>query len=383
MEIVKANKIKDIEEFCKLFKVNIPMVEEFEYYLETLKKSPEYTDLLSDENLSRFSAFENWISENTDHSGIRSYKMRCLDILKDYIIQTKAYADLQSCELPKSPMSHLDLTNSVVDNQILVSLDFKSANYSVLKKFDVEGELKSSWADLCKHLNIHEVLASSKSFRQLVFGNTNPKRLQTMQHYNIMQVKEWLKPIVKDEQYVFISHDEIIFKLDREFGQIDSVIETISKNVGMSIRCTFFITKKIKKNTFVKTVYNAYNESFEERYRTLHGVQGNKFYMYFKKYILNEQLDERDLMYYNDGELCQWVNEDDKAKKQTLPHYEKPRYVISMDEAKKEYSYLWDNMTSIVPNLSSEEKRRVIEIVIGACKHCFQEESGCKCWDDN
>jgi hypothetical protein len=195
-----------------------------------------------------------------------------------------------------------------------------------------------------------------------------------------------------EKNIIFISHDEIIFKIKEASSVkflLDNYITPMEKLVNMPIGLTPFSLKKIKKNTFVKTVYDVnppFNEFgsyyFSERHATLHGVPGNKFYMYFKKYILNEPLDERDLMYYNDGELCKWVDEDVKKKKKSLPHYEKPDTTISIKEAMK-YSYLWNGMTEILPDMSSEEKRRVIELVAGACKHCFQEESGCKCWNDD
>jgi hypothetical protein len=235
-------------------------------------------------------------------------------------------------------------------------------------------------------------LINSKSFRQIVFGNTNPKRLQTFQHEAIMELVDFLNKInVTDKHIVFISHDEIIFKIKDTTSVrflIDHYLEIMEKRVKMPIRLTPFSLRKIKKNTFIKTVYNispSFNNDstfyFSERYSTLHGVPGNKFYMYFKKYILKQPLDERDLMYYNDGELCRWVDED-APKKPKLPHYDKPENPMSIKDAMG-YSYLWNGMTEILPDMSIEEKRRVIELVAGACKHCFQEGHGCQCWNDD
>lgn len=41
-------KIKNISEFSKLYKINIPKHDEFEYYIKTLSKSKEYSFLYFD-----------------------------------------------------------------------------------------------------------------------------------------------------------------------------------------------------------------------------------------------------------------------------------------------------------------------------------------------
>ena len=44
MDVKINNKIDDLEEFSKLFKINIPVKEHFKYYLETLSESEEYKE---------------------------------------------------------------------------------------------------------------------------------------------------------------------------------------------------------------------------------------------------------------------------------------------------------------------------------------------------
>lgn len=384
-------KINDIDEFCKLFRVNIPVKEDFEYYIDTLRKSQEFEKTLSEETLSKFSDFEQWLFKK--ELNIYKYKMHCLDVIKNYIIQTDAYKSLIEASLSKDKIESRDWTNNVDDHQTLVSLDFRSANYGILKALDLKDELKENWTALCKHLDVHEVLGSSKSFRQLVFGNTSPKRLQTFQQQKIMQLLEYLKTVwkVKDENFVFISHDELIFKVkdaNSVHFLIHHALESAEKLVDMSIRCTVFSTEKIKKNVFIKTLHGinpSFNNHgqyyFTDEYKTLHGVPGNKFYMYFKTHILKESYDDRDLIYFNDGELCRWVIQNE-SKKVVLPHYEQFDYTVSMDEAKTSYSYIWNEMTTLLPHMSSEEKRRVIEIIANTCQHCHQAPVGCYCWNE-
>jgi len=386
-------KINDIDEFCKLFRINIPVKEDFEYYVDTLKNSQEFKKSLSEETLSKFSDFEQWLASK--ELNIYKYKMQCLDTIKDYIIQTEAYNYLLEAPPSKDKFESRDWTNQVENHGTLVSLDFRSANYSILKALDSKDELKNDWTSLCEFLDVHEVLASSKSFRQLVFGNTNPKRLQTAQQQKIKQILEYLKTVwkVKDENFVFISHDELIFKVkdaNSVHFLVAHALENAEKLVGMSIRCTVFSLEKLKKNIFIKTIhginpsFNTFgNYYFTDEYKVLHGVPGNKFYMYFKKHILNKPLDERDLVYFNDGELCKWVVQDEVSKKVALPHYEKFYVCVTTKEAKEQYSHIWDGLTMVLPKMSDEEKRRAIEVVANTCKHCYQSPSGCHCWNDD
>ena len=391
MKTLESIKIKDIEEFCKLFKINIPVEQEFEYYIKTLKSSLEFgwpLDKLQG-NIDLYIDLEKYTTEQ-GFSSVRGYKNKCMDTLKDYILSTETYNKLNSSPLPSVQMRSKDHINTVEEFEFLLSLDFKSANYSILKTFDDNNELENSWIYLCEKFAVHPCLIASKSFRQIVFGNTNPKRLQTYQHQKIMLLVDLLMTTgIPEEHFVFISHDEIILKVPSAHTVItlqEKYLDIFEKEIGMPIKTTQFSMKKIKKNTFVKTVYSLHPKSdnsgsyyFSEEYKVLHGVQGHKFYMYFKKFILNKSIDERDLMYINDGELCKWVDEDAVKTNSSLPHYEKPKYSLTMDSAKTDYSYMWDKLSIVLPGMTDEGKRRAIEVFLNTCNSCHNNPIGCNC----
>ena len=79
------SKIRDIKEFCRLYKVNIPVEEHFDYYIETLKKSAEFSDL--QQNIDNFAELELYIASNNIES-VGKYKMKKLDEIVEYIKQT-------------------------------------------------------------------------------------------------------------------------------------------------------------------------------------------------------------------------------------------------------------------------------------------------------
>lgn len=395
MNQTKTKNIKDVEGFCKLFKINIPVDEDFDYYISTLKQSYEYgAPHKLNEDIRLFLELEQFIEERGIES-VGKYKMKEMDRIVEFIINTQAYKNLMEAELPKNKLYTKDLFNQLEDGEFLVSLDFKSANYSVLKTFDSleKPELTENWNTLCEKLDVSDCLERSKSFRQIVFGNTNPKRLQTFQHENIMKVVECLKNNgFFEEDLVFIAHDEIVVKVKNGVTAMKLSKATDMLSVAancMPIRATIFSMIKIKKNIFIKSIYSiAHTEDLKtlylkEEYKALHGVPGNKFYMYFKQYILDEVPEERDLTYYSDGELCKWIIQEEKSKKVILPHYDKPYMCVTTKEAREQYSHIWDGLTNVLPNMSDEEKRRAIEVVANTCKHCHQAPTGCHCWNDD
>jgi hypothetical protein len=400
MKTLNKIHIKDTDEFSRLFKINIPVAEEFDYYIQTLSKSEEFSGPIVNNKLLKlveeFAEFEIWVKEQ-GYSSIHDYKMKSLDLVKNHILNSEAYKKFNTAELPSIPMERRDWLNKEDDElavlDTLVSIDFRSANYNILRGFDESDEFPREWLDYATSLGIHKTLAKSKTFRQFVFGNTNPKRLQTYQHSKIMSVVNYLKKNygIADEKIVFISHDEVIFRV-RTANMANHILlksDSIEKLVDMPVRFSFFALNKLKKNTFVKTVYSidsfahSSDYHFRELYKALHGVPGNKFYMYFKEYILKEELDERDLMYYSEDQLCKWVVGGKKSIKRPLPHYDKPGTVLSMRQAQSEYSFLWDKLGSSMPDMSNEEKRRVIELFLNTCSSCFQAEKGCQCWNDD
>jgi hypothetical protein len=411
METVEKLKIRDMDEFCKLFKINIPNYADFDYYIRTLKKSKEY-EYSIDNYIKIFCELEQYVQENGIES-VKKYKMQSLDFIKEYLENTQAYKSMMEKELPQGTLVPTrDWINKVEEDDLLISLDFASANYNVLKTFDApaDNELKKNWYELCELLEIHPTFIASKSFRQIVFGNTSPKRLQRFQHFNMSKVIEALKqmPILPkgllplssykldDNKLVFISHDEIIIKVKdgNEAAELEHLSNKLSEFAsGMPIRTTKFKLRRIKKDVFLKSVfethdfYSSNNYSLPasflvSEYNTLHGAPGNQFYMYFKKHILSESYDDRDLIYFNDGQPCMWVIQNDVKKKERLPHYEKLENVVSMDEAKTGYTLLWDRLGALLPNLTNEEKRRTVEIVANTCHYCWKNEAGCHCWDD-
>jgi hypothetical protein len=119
---------------------------------------------------------------------------------------------------------------------------------------------------------------------------------------------------------VFISHDEIVMNLgdDQELAYqkaqiILKAMETIKENrvkedkPWMSLGTTVFIMNKISKGIYAKTIFFLTNDSLVQSHKTLFGCPGNVYYMNFKKYILEKEVEEKDCLFFLDNRLAKWV----------------------------------------------------------------------------
>lgn len=311
--------MKDIKEFEKLFKINIPVYEHADYYLDTLKKSSFFAGIRN--AVSEFEQYEEEILE-LGYKSAKSYKLDyALPKIKEYISKTYAYEKVNSFEFSNEDLKTKDELRKN-DGAYLMSVDFKAANYSVVKSFDEDNELFSSWEELCVKMDIHKTLSKSKSFRQYVFGNLNPKRLQKIQKYYTNKIVNCLidEGCLKEEDFVFVSHDEFIVKLSSDQNLAINRIYLINSEVGKIIsreNINIPTHHKVIKNDgigsgmYIQTQYKIKEGAFSESHRVLFKVPGNKFFKYFKKFIINEPLDKRDLMFISDGEIAIWNEDED------------------------------------------------------------------------
>lgn len=310
-------QIKEITEFAKLFKLNIPVEEHFEYYIQTLSQSFEFKDICL--LVNQYAEFEEWLQKN-GYNNVGHYKMGTVyERIKDYLLMTEAMVRCQEFNYSDTKFYERDHLK-MYEGNFMLSLDFSSANFQSVKIFDHEKQMKTSWKELCDSLRIHPMISSSKSFRQVVFGNLNPKRFQKIQHYHILKLVEALEVIFPPEDIIFVSHDELVMNLgddesiaNERIEQILTAVRTIKEErlsdgeTWMNVNPTIFKMNKISKGVYVKTIYFQTIDSIIEAYKTLYGCPGSVYYINFKKHILGEEVDERDCFFIVENRLAKWV----------------------------------------------------------------------------
>ncbi|MFA5067458.1 MAG: hypothetical protein WC466_05400 [Candidatus Izemoplasmatales bacterium] len=311
-------KIKQISEFSKMFKINIPVESYFDYYIKVLSESFEYKNIYN--LVERFSEFEMWVEAN-GYQNVAHYKMEyAFKELINYISSTNAYKGVLDFDYSKIGFFKKD-NWKLYQNNFFLSVDIASANFQSLKLFDKENQMKSSWAELLNHLSVYPLVAESKSFRQLVFGNLNPKRIQKIQHYQILKIFETLEDLISTDEIVVVSEDEIVFCIGNNESdalekrknlllEIEKIREVhLSKKEGwMETKNTTFKYEKTSKDLYTKTIFLGNTIDITNSHKTLYGCPGNVFYLNFKKYILDKPVEEKDCFFQVDNKLAKWVN---------------------------------------------------------------------------
>ncbi len=287
--------MKDIKGFCKLMDLSIPEYTHFDYYIEQFSKVEKWKNLKD-----LILLYEDAEEKCGD---IFEYKIKKSNEVIEYLKNTRAFNELTDDNL----LPDLVTTKSFEydENRYYLSVDIKKANWYVLKKYDPEflNELGDSYEDFMNKFNIHEIFHHSKQFRQFIFGNINPKRQGKAQRLVVQSVLDKYKNL--DLEVACIKNDEIIYVFD-DFSQITEVLDTIDKNI--------FKTKIFKVSRVQDFRINSYLTSEGNLlHKELVGCNGNRYFICLKKYIFNEPLDVRDLLFKMDGNLAIWFTEDLKV----------------------------------------------------------------------
>lgn len=310
-----------IAELQKLYpKIKIPFYKEQEYYLNCF---------LEDE--ANFSFLPNAISDlslleedlKNEGKSITKFKLEKFDeIVKDF----------NNCEWTKS-LSELDLEkifgkkefktkdfNNWNPNKVYISIDLNEANWSVFKHFVLKltpGRLNWFRFVTTKY-NLPPALANSKSFRQFVLGNTNPKRLNKLGEFSIQELAEKIKNNLPEINLVSQNADELIYELQNNEFLISNVEEIIN-NSGFYLptKCNVFKISEVKNFGEVVKIKETIKFLFSNVEgitsgpkvvkRELINVPGNRFFIHYKTLILNKEIHDNDLLFELDRKLAKWV----------------------------------------------------------------------------
>ncbi|MDC0675403.1 hypothetical protein [Nannocystis radixulma] len=303
--------VRDVEEFRRLFRLSIPVREHAGYYVETLARSQEYAGLPA--LVRRFGEFEARMAERGQ--SIADYKHQQLAALRDELGSSTAFRRLCTAATGGAPPTRNRLSERAGD--WMVSLDLREANFSVLRLYDEEQALGDGpWSEFCAERAVDPLLAESKSFRQLVFGYLEPKKVQRVQHALTAELADDLRRDGLDDHAIAgLSHDELVLAfppddpgLAEARTWIDRVVVTPRRP---AVRATLFRSDSLEPGIEVRTFFESTAEGLpRERHRSLVGVPGNLFFLYFKRHILAAPLDPRDLYFRLEHRLAQWVVDD-------------------------------------------------------------------------
>lgn len=316
--IIMSSRIRDIEEFCRLYRIRIPVQEEFDYYIHTLSRSPEF-DWLPD-RVEDFARFERQLKSGT----VGSYKMEQLKALRKALEETETYKAYAAYEF-EAPGERKDLL-SAHDGRFLVSVDIHQADFSIFKAFDESAELPGTWEDLCEEMDISPVLADSIAWRQMLFGKLISKRNQRLQHLFMEAFVDLLRPLgLQEEQVLSLGPNDLTLVLGRDGEEAVRTLQAVALIADLvggedcsdripvpfqgkfQVDCRPIKLESLRPGAFLKTHYVLEDGELDPDFRSLYGVPGNQYFLYFKDKVLRGRFDRRDLMFMTERRLAQWV----------------------------------------------------------------------------
>jgi hypothetical protein len=183
--------------------------------------------------------------------------------------ESKAFQSFNEAtlSLPPPPQGFMQaqrLYTSTHQDQLICSVDLVKANFSVLLAFDAQifnaAETYEKWLG---QFTESKYLQGSKKIRQVIFGNLNPKRQQTLQRHYMSWVKHYLTILgLREEEILLASSDELVFKVQEPILLAEQVKEAFNqaetKALSNFYRLNTFTLRKIHKDHdyFVKEYTN-------------------------------------------------------------------------------------------------------------------------------
>lgn len=280
--------MKNKKDFIKLFDLNIPHFEHFDYYLHQLSKTDRFKDIKY--HLELFEEADSSIDD------FYSYKMSKTNEIIEFIKSTNTYTEMTLDKNLTSFPTNKSLQYE--EGKIYLSVDLKSANWHSLKLYDQQNELGDSYDDFLKKFDLPKVFTHSKYLRQFIFGNVNPKKQQIIQR-NIMQ-KDVIRKFDSEFEIEGVKNDEVVFILN-DFKDSDKIIENIDHE-----RFKIRIFKIERVEDF--RIFNYYDSEGNFIRKEMIGCSGNQFYMKLKEYITGEKINIKDLYFKSEGKLALWTH---------------------------------------------------------------------------
>lgn len=280
--------MKDIKGFIKLFDLNIPNIEHFDYYINQLSKIRKFQNIK--ELISLYEKAESEIDLD-----IYEYRVKKSQEVIDFIKNSNAYSEMMlDNQLIDYPTSR---SANYVEGVNYLSVDLKSANWVSLKRYDPEhiNELGSTYADLLNRFGMPEIFIHSKYLRQFIFGNINPKRISKVQRNLIQEI------VRKYQDYLqvdVVRADEVIFTF-KNFSEIKEIYNYLDIN---KFNIKIFNVKRVE-DFRIDSVYDIDGNFL---YKDIFGVDGTQLFIKIKEYLTNEEVDIRDLYFRSNGKLALW-----------------------------------------------------------------------------
>lgn len=306
--------------FCKDSGLNINVFEEpyFSKRLAQFSKLPKYKDIID-----RYNSFKEMLSGfSSEGSFLERIHQAQMTIVDDIQVKPE-YKEMQEMKLKSFDLSNKIRNNSIYNMQNVkysfISIDLVKANFQVMKLFNknlvsnadtydefLDFYLRDESEEFAKYLK------KSKYFRQLLFGNLNPKRQQAIQKQMIENIISaiYQTGIYELDSFVSKTADEVV--IDVTYADTYEVlmklqaIEIQIRELNYDCRVEFFeLDSIIGRKHFVKRD-KATNDIIDVK-----GVEGFLYPQVLRR-LFNEEIQEDDMVFYAENQLSRFLKKYDE-----------------------------------------------------------------------
>lgn len=224
------------------------------YFFHFLNLIDPYYQSVSKYNILKKEVETNGIQHFEENT--RSVMFKLLDTMKD----KKEFdifnnIDLKNFTLdikaPKRELYHPDSVGKTFYSIDLVQANFQCIHYVTPEIFDGA----NSYEEFVTKNGFNDYMKISKQIRQVVFGNMNPKRQQSIQKFMMSKIAEKLVSVGVDLNSIYsLSSDELVFE---DFSYDKSLIEKSLSELGFNLRVEKFeLLRPFKQSMYVKKLDN-------------------------------------------------------------------------------------------------------------------------------
>lgn len=292
------------KKFCKDEKLPIPVYDDpyFNYFLDLYEEH-----FKSKTKYSRFVEELGGQSWEDYYSIYLSFK----DEVINHVKQKESYMKFISDDFSKFDFKReYNSSNKnfyVLDNvdKSWISVDLSKANFNSMKFYDgdIFGGIET-YEEWIESFDGGYRFSKSKSIRQIIFGNLNPKRQQKIQKSIMNEMMGNINSLlVKDLEFHVLGADEFLLENKGDMSiEISKEVERFRLETGFEITLSNFNllkNKEIKDFGFIKE-YSSGEVEFI-------GVNKNLFAQAYKGYK-GLEVSGNDLLFYNDGMLSKYLD---------------------------------------------------------------------------
>lgn len=209
------------------------------------------------------------------------------------------------------------------DGKKFLSIDLVKANYQALKYYtrnilDLpanEDDLilgTNSFDEFIRKFTEEEYFMKAKKFRQVIFGNMNPKRQQTIQKYIINEILAYLftNNLIPKENLKDYTSDEIVFEITNiDIQDILDDLKWLQSEMKIDLHLDIYTLKWLKKKGDNENSKEGFFvREFDDGRIDFKGIENSLMPQVYKHYKGMFDLREEDLLFYaSNGMLARYV----------------------------------------------------------------------------